>query len=78
MESLIARLRGPAPSIPAMRDAAGAIEALQHDRDHARSQYVKAQEKLARIQHEAAAIADALGARGLIDFADDVRMLTKL
>ena len=34
--------------------------------------------RLARIKTEAAAIADALGARGLIDFADDVRMLSKL
>ena len=34
--------------------------------------------KSARVKMEAMAIADALGARGLIDFADDVRMLTKL
>jgi hypothetical protein len=34
--------------------------------------------RLARIKIEAAAIADALGDRGLIDFADDVRMLSKL
>lgn len=33
---------------------------------------------LDRIRREAIAIADALGARGLVDFADDVRMLTKL
>jgi len=37
-----------------------------------------AAEKIERMKREAAAIADALGARGLIDFADDVRMLTKL
>jgi hypothetical protein len=34
--------------------------------------------RLARIKVEAIAIAEALGERGLVDFADDVRMLTKL
>ena len=34
--------------------------------------------RLARIKLEASAIADALGERGLVDFADDVRMLSKL
>lgn len=33
---------------------------------------------VARVKVEAAAIADALGERGLVDFADDVRMLAKL
>jgi hypothetical protein len=34
--------------------------------------------RIGRIKKEVAAIADALGERGLLDFADDVRMLTKL
>lgn len=34
--------------------------------------------RIGRIKKEAAAIADALGERGLLDFADDVRMLTKM
>lgn len=37
-----------------------------------------AQAKLDKIKIEARAIADALGERGLLDIADDVRMLTKL
>jgi hypothetical protein len=34
MSDLIARLRGPAPSIPAMRDAADEIERLQRLTDN--------------------------------------------
>ena len=36
------------------------------------------EDRTARIKAEARAIGDALGSRGLIDFADDVRMLAKL
>lgn len=37
-----------------------------------------AREKIRRIHREAPAIADALGERGLVDLADEVRMLLKL
>jgi len=58
------------------RDAT--IKALQNDVDSARQGYVARGECLARVQLEAKAIADALGERGLIDFADDVRLLARL
>jgi len=58
------------------RDAT--IAALQRDVDSARQGYVARGECLARVQLEARAIADALGERGLVDFADDVRLLARL
>lgn len=76
--SLIDRLRGVVPSIPAMRDAANYIEAIERDRDSARAGMIKRGETLARISLEADAIASALGERGFADFADDVRMLAKM
>jgi hypothetical protein len=54
------------------------MAAVEHDRDDARGRYIEANDRLARIEMEANAIADALGERGLIDLADDVRMLAKL
>lgn len=35
-------------------------------------------EKIARVRLEAKAIGDAIGERGLIDLADDVKMLAKI
>ena len=58
------------------RDAT--IKALQNDVESARQGYVARGACLARVQAEAMAIADALGERGLVDFADDVRMLARL
>lgn len=60
------------------RELRNTISAIEHDRDCARLGYVARGERLARIEIEANAIADALGARGLLDFADDVRMLAKM
>ena len=54
------------------------MKLIENDRDSARQGYVARGECLARVQLEARAIADALGQRGLLDFADDVRMLARL
>ena len=54
------------------------LQLAEKDTDSARQGYVARGECLARVALEAAAIADALGQRGLIDFADEVRMLARL
>lgn len=48
------------------------------ERDRAVTACEQLGQRIEQIRREAAAIADALGERGLVDFADDVRMLTKL
>lgn len=48
MSDLIERLRGPCPSIPAMRDAASEIERLTAERDELRRQLAEAGESIAR------------------------------
>lgn len=54
------------------------LRLVEGERDIARQGYVARGECLARVQLEAMAIADALGERGLLDFADDVRLLARL
>lgn len=55
-----------------------ALRLAESDTDSARQGYVARGECLARVSLEASAIADALGERGFVDFADDVRMLARL
>jgi len=50
MSDLIERLRGPSPSIPAMRDAADEIERLTAERDELRRQLAEVEQDAQRYR----------------------------
>ena len=71
-----------APELPEgaglLLEAARRIEAIERDKDMARVSCATLTERLTRVRLEAEAIAADLGSRGLLDIADDVRMLARL
>ncbi len=54
------------------------VAPLLKAKDDWQARAVAAEAKIERIKLEAKAIGEALGERGLVDLADDVRMLTKI